>query len=292
MTTRDTYTTQTWENLPSDETPISAERLAHIEQGIKDAADKRALKEIYDDAGAKIGLSNTIMSVNGYIVNGNGNILQNGSNICINGNSNNISGSENSISGSGNTVSGTANSVNGISNTVTGSGGTTIEGYRNKADNANYSHISGADNKMEEGNRYAVFMHGAINECRGSSAGVVFGAGNILKGDTQFVTGKYSKEDEYKAFIVGGGTSDTDRKNIHTLDWSGNAYYAGDVTNGAGVSLNGLKEILDNLQAEYMTYDETITALNSQETGEINKIPNIYAIRDWCKALINLSEEV
>ena len=44
MATRDTYTKQTWENLPSEETPLSAERLAHIEHGIKDAADKRALK--------------------------------------------------------------------------------------------------------------------------------------------------------------------------------------------------------------------------------------------------------
>lgn len=55
MATRDIYEMQEWENLPSEETPISAERLAHIEQGIKDAADKRALKEIYDDSGINLG---------------------------------------------------------------------------------------------------------------------------------------------------------------------------------------------------------------------------------------------
>ena len=32
------------------------------------------------------------------------------------------------------------------------------------------------------------------------------------------------------AHIVGNGTSDTNRKNIHTLDWKGNAWFAGDVT--------------------------------------------------------------
>lgn len=34
------------------------------------------------------------------------------------------------------------------------------------------------------------------------------------------------------AHIVGGGTSDTDRKNIHTLDWAGNAWFAGEVRVG------------------------------------------------------------
>lgn len=31
------------------------------------------------------------------------------------------------------------------------------------------------------------------------------------------------------AHIVGNGTSDTARSNAHTLDWSGNAWYAGSV---------------------------------------------------------------
>ena len=43
------------------------------------------------------------------------------------------------------------------------------------------------------------------------------------------VQGKYSYVDNSYAHIVGGGTSDSDRKNIHTLDWSGNAEYLGDV---------------------------------------------------------------
>ena len=46
--------------------------------------------------------------------------------------------------------------------------------------------------------------------------------------------GRYNVEDaagEY-AHIVGGGTSNTSRKNIHTLDWDGNAYFAGNVTAG------------------------------------------------------------
>lgn len=37
-----------------------------------------------------------------------------------------------------------------------------------------------------------------------------------------------NKIDRY-AYIVGNGTSDTERSNAHTLDWKGNAWYAGEV---------------------------------------------------------------
>lgn len=56
---RQTYQPQEWANLPSETTPISAERLTHMEQGITSAIDDRALKEIYDDD--KINLPTTAM---------------------------------------------------------------------------------------------------------------------------------------------------------------------------------------------------------------------------------------
>ena len=70
MTTRDTYTKvhEDWKDKPDKTTPVFAEDLEHIEQGIKDAADKRALKEIYGDNGLNTGNSNTI-AVDRYIIN-------------------------------------------------------------------------------------------------------------------------------------------------------------------------------------------------------------------------------
>ena len=63
------------------------------------------------------------------------------------------------------------------------------------------------------------------------------GVATIAGSDYQHVQGKYNVEDTYKyAHIVGGGSSDTDRKNIHTLDWEGNAEYAGTVKS-AGLKL-------------------------------------------------------
>ena len=47
--------------------------------------------------------------------------------------------------------------------------------------------------------------------------------------ENQHVQGKYNIEDATNTYahIVGNGTSDTARSNAHTLDWSGNGWYAG-----------------------------------------------------------------
>lgn len=51
----------------------------------------------------------------------------------------------------------------------------------------------------------------------------------IASGANSHVQGKYNIEDtENKyAYIVGNGSSTSERSNAHTLDWSGNAWYAG-----------------------------------------------------------------
>ena len=68
------------------------------------------------------------------------------------------------------------------------------------------------------------------------------------RGMHSHVQGKYNVVDESNkyAHIVGGGTYENKRKNIHTLDWDGNAEYAGDVAatvNGKNVSMSTLADI-------------------------------------------------
>ena len=68
------------------------------------------------------------------------------------------------------------------------------------------------------------------------------GLGTIAAGIQSHVQGAYNQEDTSKvdrttgrkryAHIVGNGTADTKRSNAHTVDWSGNAWFAGDVTVG------------------------------------------------------------
>lgn len=67
---------------------------------------------------------------------------------------------------------------------------------------------------------------GKNNVARGISAHVE-GQGNIASYDYTHVQGKHNMTGNY-AHIVGNGTS-TARSNAHVLDWSGNAWFAGDV---------------------------------------------------------------
>lgn len=59
----------------------------------------------------------------------------------------------------------------------------------------------------------------------------------------QHVQGKYNIEDKESkyAHIVGGGESNSNRKNIHTIDWQGNAVFGGSITDGGGTTMKGIE---------------------------------------------------
>ncbi len=75
--------------------------------------------------------------------------------------------------------------------------------------------------------------HAEGTDCVASGAhSHVEGRGSLAYSMYQHAQGMYNiadTENKY-AHIVGGGTSDSNRKNIHTLDWDGNTYYSGDGT--------------------------------------------------------------
>lgn len=358
MATRDIYEMQEWENLPSEETPISAERLAHIEQGIKDAADKRALKEIYDDSGINLGRKTG--ATDGY------HSVAFGADTIAAGSYSYSEGKETTAGGYGSHVEGYrstssadyshaegyqttagspyahaegqyANAVGGTSHAegykttasatyshaegenTTASGRTShaegyyssaiggyahAEGYRSVAfgyshaegyqtqagtDTMQYSHAEGHGTKAVgyychaegyntiAGSNSASYAHaegsgtyatglGSHAEGEGTTASGSQshaegyhtqaqapyshseGIYTIANGQAQHVSGKYNIADMNQyAEIVGGGNSESERINIRTLDWAGNAYFAGNVTNGVGVSLNSLKSAVDSL---------------------------------------------
>ncbi len=64
----------------------------------------------------------------------------------------------------------------------------------------------------------------------------------------QHVQGKYNIEDanDKYAHIVGNGTDDTERSNAYTLDWKGNAWFAGDVYVKGDNQNNGKKLLSTN----------------------------------------------
>lgn len=60
----------------------------------------------------------------------------------------------------------------------------------------------------------------------------------IASGENQHVQGKYNISDTTSAHIVGNGTERNTRSNAHTLDWQGNAWFAGDVYTGSTSGAN------------------------------------------------------
>ena len=161
---RQLYTMQEWEDLPLETTPVSAERLEHIEQGIYNNSANMALKEIYGDTAISLSRKQgTNIGYASYAFGGN------------------------------------------------------VEA------SADYAHADG------------------IN--------------TIARQMCQHVQGMYNIEDTNPgqgrgtyAHIVGNGSSESQRSNAHTLDWDGNAWFAGDVENGAGVTMNGLLSKIEALE--------------------------------------------
>ena len=135
------------------------------------------------------------------------------------------------------------------------------EGYNTYA-TGNYSHASGYNSKATAGmataQNYGTEANGQCSHAEGfatvanQTATHAEGGGTIASSKYQHVQGKYNVEDtegEY-AHIVGGGSDANNRRNIHTVDWDGNAEYAGDVTVHYGdntIPIGAiLKSLLDN----------------------------------------------
>lgn len=59
------------------------------------------------------------------------------------------------------------------------------------------------------------------------------GRGTFSNTEAQHVQGKYNIIDTTSAHIVGNGSDNYNRSNAHTIDWQGNAWFAGDVYTGS-----------------------------------------------------------
>ena len=95
------------------------------------------------------------------------------------------------------------------------------------------SHAEGYASKATGQNAHAEGRATQANGAKSHSEGW----NTIASEECQHVQGKYNIVDENNsagnyAHVVGNGTAATKRSNAHTLDWQGNAWFAGDVTVG------------------------------------------------------------
>ena len=99
------------------------------------------------------------------------------------------------------------------------------------------------------------------------------GRGTVAQGKNQHVQGIYNIEDTTSAHIVGNGGDNYSRSNAHTLDWQGNAWFAGDVYTGStsgtnkdeGSKVLATKEYVDSKTSANYTYDKVVYVLPPSE---------------------------
>lgn len=105
------------------------------------------------------------------------------------------------------------------------------------------------------------------------------GGGTTAQGNIQHVQGKFNIADTTSAHIVGNGSSISNKSNAHTLDWNGNAWFAGDVYTGstsgtnkdAGSKVLATKEYVDSKTSVNYTYDKVVYVLPSEVTTTTGK---------------------
>lgn len=103
------------------------------------------------------------------------------------------------------------------------------EGYQTHATD-NYAHAEGYKTfatYMAHAEGYETTANGNYSHTEGF--------GTYTNEDIQHVQGKYNIIDNSSTYahIVGNGSSDSKRSNAHTLDWNGNAWFAGQVSVGS-----------------------------------------------------------
>ncbi len=147
------------------------------------------------------------------------------------------------------------------------------------------THAEGAGTKASS---YAAHAEGSNTIAKNNSAHAE-GVGTITSTYGQHVQGKYNKEDNKQAHIVGGGNSEEERKNIHTLDWDGNAWYAGGIEAKQGIFKS--TEGTVNLTNGYITASNNIQAGKEIKSTEIVS-EEIYNTETIYTKKINVDSEI
>ena len=127
------------------------------------------------------------------------------------------------------TASNNASHAEGVGTTASDTA-SHAEGYETTANGA-YSHVEG---EYSEATGTATHAEGYATKASGRFSHSQ-NMGTIASKDSQTAIGRYNEEDNesglaQKAFIIGNGTSDTNRSNGFTVDWNGNTEMQGRTT--------------------------------------------------------------
>ena len=195
------------------------------------------------------------------------------------------SGDYSHAEGNGTKASGSSSHAEGVNTTASGSS-SHAEGNSTTA-SGGYSHAEGchttASKSASHSEGWKTNASGHYSHAEGyettsfGDQSHAEGLGTIANRASQHVEGKYNVTDTKGSnerqrgkyvHIVGNGTSDTERSNAHTLDWDGNAWYAGDIRvggtsydDGDEVALKSELNVVSNLVGDTAVSTQISTAI-------------------------------
>lgn len=138
------------------------------------------------------------------------------------------------------------------------------EGFKS-ASTGEYSHVEGIVCESSGQGSHAEGYYTVASGQRSHSEGCFTEAASQY----QHVQGKYNVVDSTGAYahIVGNGTGKNNRHNAHTLDWQGNAWFAGEVQ-GTNLPYTISSKVLTTVPASNIKLDESITVNNVSINGD------------------------
>lgn len=198
------------------------------------------------------------------------------------------SGNSSHAEGNGTVASGTSSHAEGSETTASGEYGSHAEGYKTKAEgessHAEGDHTTASGNSSHtEGSR--TIASGIYSHAEGSNTTASGdyshseGEGTTASSQNQHVQGKYNIEDTNNkyAHIVGNGDI-INKSNAHTLDWEGNAWYSGKLsqegTPTEDKDLVTKKYVDDNAVNKYSQLNERPIEVFPY-TEKLNKVTNV-----------------
>lgn len=146
------------------------------------------------------------------------------------------SGNNSHAEGNSTTSSGHYSHAEGNFTTAAGGYSHAEGNYAQTGEDGTYAHAEGSNTKALKTGAHAEGNYTEANAVFAHTEGYYTKAGSPY----QHVRGKYNIVDENNTYstIIGNGDADSNRKNIHTLDWDGGAWFSGDVYVGSTGGLN------------------------------------------------------
>lgn len=117
----------------------------------------------------------------------------------------------------------------------------------------------------------------AIIICQGTAYGegsYIEGQATVALDNYQHVQGRYNKPETKMAHIVGNGSEEKGLSNAYTLDWDGNAWFAGDITLESG---HKLSEKVNSSEISPMVNDVIANTLSEKTTLKLYFDDNTYS---------------